>query len=190
MIKALILSVLLLPLAALAQDKTVTIHVEQEGVMFPAKGEEIVLKKEPFKLVVTLKNVDGIYLFAGFTDSIYKLEADQKIPDFENLPGMTMAEATFNEDKELIISADGWAYWFYDKKTDWHRFDKDLRVEKDFVIGNKTVKQFYFPSTEKTMPVSEVQAPLYLFFVAMDKENKKGEPEKELLRIKIKINWR
>jgi hypothetical protein len=39
------------------------------------------------------------------------------------------------------------------------------------------------------MPVGDVKDPLYLFFVAMDKENKKGEPQKELLRLKIKINW-
>jgi hypothetical protein len=187
--KTLLLSALLLPVTALAQEKNVTIRIEQAGMLYPVAGQEITLQKQPFKIVVTLQQLDGVYLYAGFTDSIYKLEAGQKIPDFENLPAMTMAEATFNEDQELIISAEGWAYWFYDKKADWHRFDKDISVEKNTVIGTKTVKQFYFPSTEKAMPVGDVKDPLYLFFVAMDKENKKGEPQKELLRLKIKINW-
>jgi len=50
------------------------------------------------------------------------LSENEKIPDFENLPAMAMAEANFNEDQELITSNDGWAFWFYDKKLNWHRF--------------------------------------------------------------------
>jgi hypothetical protein len=192
MMKTLLLSLLLLPLVGLSQntlDKIALIRVEQDGTFYTVEGQEITLRKQPFKVLVTLQSVEGVYLYAGFTDSIYKLEAGQKIPDFQHLPAMTMAEATFNEDQELMISTEGWAYWFYDKKSDWHRFDKKLEILKGGVIGTKTIKQFYFPATEKTMKVADVTEPLYLFFVAVDKENKNGEPEKELLRAKIKINW-
>lgn len=99
-----------------------------------------------------------------------------------------MAEATFNEDQELIISKDGWAFWFYDKEMDWHRFDKDIHVTNDSVTGVKTIKQFYFPETKQTIAVEQINQPLYLFFVAIDKD-KKGKPEKELARLKVKINW-
>jgi hypothetical protein len=190
--KTLLLSVLLLPLAGLSQntmDKIAFIRVEQDTASYRLEGQEITLRKQPFKIVVTLQKVEGVYLYAGFTDSIYKLEAGQKIPDFQNLPAMTMAEVPFNEDQELLINPEGWAYWFYDRKTDWHRFDKKLEILKGGVMGTKTITQFYFTAIEKTMKVVDVSESLYLFFVAIDEENKKGEPEKELLRAKIKINW-
>lgn len=184
-----LLVILLSPLYVVSQQKNAVIHIEQDGTIYPVSGQEISLKKQPFRIVVTLRQLEGVYLFAGFTDSIYRLDANQKIPDFENIPRMTMAEPTFNEDQELIISSDGWAYWFYNEKTDWHRFDKNVQVNKDAVTGTKTIKQFYFPPTERTMPVSEVKEPLYLFFMAVDTGDKAGKPGKELMRVKARINW-
>jgi hypothetical protein len=175
--------------ALFSQKKNVVIKIQQDASIDPVSGQEINLRKEPFKIVVTLSHLEGVFLFADFTDSIFKLNDNEAIPDFKNLPGLAMAESTFNEDQELIISKDGWAFWFYDKKMDWHRFDKNIVVTKDSVTGVKTIKQFYFPEPKQTVPVEQTDQPLYLFFVAIDKSDKKGAPQKELIRAKIKINW-
>ena len=172
-----------------SQKKDVSIRIEQGNSIQAVSGQEINLRKEPFRIVVSLHNVEGVYLFSGFTDSIFKLNENEKIPDFENLPYMAMAEANFNEDQELIISKNGWAFWFYDKKLDWHRFDKDILVTSDSVVGVKTIKQFYIPEPEHTVTIEQIEQPLYLFFVAIDKTDKKGVPKKELIRLKAKINW-
>jgi hypothetical protein len=189
---ALLSATILLPILIFSQKKTVSIRIEQDTTIHVLAGTidtPVILKKEPFKIVVSLKNLEGVYLFADFTDSIYKLKDNEKIPDFENLPSMAMAEATFNEDQELIISKDGWAFWFYDKKENWHRFDKTITVTGDSVTGTKTIKQFYIPEPKNNLPVEEVKDTLYLFFVAIDKTNKKGMPEKELIRLKARIVW-
>jgi hypothetical protein len=186
----LILPAIFFSLIIFPQKKNVSIRIEQENSSQSLSGQNIItLRKEPFKIIVSLNNLEGIYLFADFADSIFKLNENEKIPGFENLPGLAMAEATFNEDQELIISKDGWAFWFYDEKMDWHRFDKDIVVTTDSVVGVKTVKQFYFSEPKLTVVIEQIDQPLYLFFVAIDKRDKKGIPKKELIRLKIKINW-
>jgi hypothetical protein len=171
------------------QEKQVSINIVQDEVVYPVAGQEIYLNKKPFQIQVTLKNLEGVYLYADFTDSIYKLKENEQIPDFDLLPPMAMAETTFNKDRELIINKDGWAFWFYDTKLDWHRFDKEVLVTPDSIVGTKTINQFYFSDGERTVPVRRIKKPLYLFFVAVDKSNKDGAPEKELIRLRIKINW-
>lgn len=188
--KLLLLPVLLFFAGVLfAQGKKVSVRIIQDSAVYPVAGQEITLRKEPFKIVVTLSGMEGIYLYAGFTDSIYRLQENEKIPGFKDLPAMAMAETSFNKDQELIISDDGWAYWFYDKELDWHRFDKDVLVTADSIKGTKTIKQFYFPEPEHTVAVRDIGQPLYLFFVAIKEEDKDENPAEELTRLKMKINW-
>jgi hypothetical protein len=185
----LLLPGIVLSTALFAQKKEVAISIVQGSTVHTVANQEIYLAKKPFKILVTLKNLEGVYLYADFSDSLYKLEDTTRIPDFELLPPMAMAEATFNEDKELIINKDGWAFWFYDKKLDWHRFDKDVLITNDSIVGTKTVTRFYFTENEIPLRVQKVKQPLYLFFVTVDKVNSEGMPEKELMRMKVKINW-
>ena len=133
--------------------------------------------------------MEGVYLFAAFNDSIYKLNEQEPVPGFKDITSMSMAEEQFNPDQELIISDNGWVYWFFDPKLDWHRFDKEILVSGKQVIAAKSVKQFYFTSTEKVLPISEVAEPLYLFFISA-KKNKANELIGELQRYKIKIAWK
>jgi hypothetical protein len=185
----LIVHVLFFSTAVFSQHKAVAIRIQQGDTIYRVSGQEINLRKEPFKIIVSLRKLDGVFLFADFTDSIYKLNENEMIPGFNDLPGMAMAESNFNEDRELLINKEGWAFWFYDKDMDWHRFDKNILVKKDSVVGTKTIKQFYFYEPKHTVAIEQINEPLYLFFVAIDKMDKKGVPKKELTRLKIKINW-
>lgn len=174
-----------------AQEKnTYQVSIVQGGnVISPAFVNEITLSKTTFAIQVKLNKLDGVYCYAAFNDSIYKLSNTESVPGFESLPSMAMAENSFNTDQELIINPEGWAYWFYDSKLDWHRFDKEILVEGDNVTGTKTIKQFYDVITGKQIPVSEAHGPLYLFFISA-KEDNNHNLVKELQRYKIKINWR
>lgn len=183
------LACLFVSISGFAQKEYYKIKVIQDTVQVPGSNEVVFLQKKPFSIQVELQNLEGVYLFAAFKDSIYKLNERESIPDFKNLPSMSMAEEQFNPDQEIIIDDEGWAYWFYDAKLDWHRFDKEVLVSGKQVIATKTIKQFYLSSTEKVMPVAEVRETLYLFFVSA-KENKKQELTGELQRYKIKIAWK
>lgn len=180
---------LLIALPLCVQSQSFEIKIIQDSVFYKPDSNNVVwLKKGLFKLQVELKNLEGVYLYAAFKDSIYKLENSQQVPDFKNLPAMSMAEETFNPLQELSVSDDGWSYWFYDAKEDWHRMDKDVTISKESVIITKSIKQFFITPGEKTLPIIELNDTLYLFFISA-KGNKKMELVKELQRYKLKIQW-
>lgn len=186
----LVLFVFLFSNVSRAQKNTYEISIVQDGnVIKPVLANEVSLTKTPFKIQVKLNKLEGVYLYAAFKDSIYKIGNSDSLPGFQDLPAMSMAENSFNPSQELLISDDGWAYWFYNPKEDWHRFDKDVFVEGDHVTGTKTIKQFYEVASGKILPVAEVKEPLYLFFVSAE-EDGSHNLTKELQRFKIKINWR
>jgi len=163
----------------------------QDGKEVAPQNGVVELNKKTFAIEVSLTNLEGVFLYAAFADSIYKLGVGDAIPNFENLPFMAMAETDFNAEQELIVSDAGWAYWFYDKKLDWNRFDRNsVRKDGSTITGTKTIKQFYLiqDDAKSTEKVENVSSPLYLFFVSVE-ENKKGIPTKELERYKLRINW-
>ena len=165
--------------------------VQEETVVTPGSGESsIVLEKKSFKIQVLLQNMKGVYAFASMNDSLYKLPGTSPVPGFASLPVMTMAETEFNREKELIINNEGWAYWFYDPDMTWHRFNKKItQLDSGRVVGSKSIKQLYFLPGRHTLKLKDNNEPLYLFFVAAE-EDENGKPLKELLRRKIKIEWR
>lgn len=138
----------------------------------------------PFIIQVDLHQLDGVYCYASFSDSIYKMTPADTIPNAADLSMWAMAESTFNEDKELIINPDGWHYWFYDSTIDWHRFDKELTAKGGEITAFKTVEKLYFTEGEKIKKLSELDdAPLYLFFVS-------APGTKEEQRYKLKLAWK
>lgn len=164
---------LLIALPLCVQSQNFEIKIIQDSVLYKPDSNNIIwLKKGLFKIQVELKKLEGIYLYAAFRDSIYKLENNQEVPDFKNLPAMSMAEETFNPLQELSVSDDGWSYWFYNAKEDWHRMDKDVVIGKESIIITKSVKQFFITPDEKTLPIKELNDTLYLFFISA-RENKK-----------------
>ena len=169
----------LLASESFAQKQSFEITIIQDSVTIPKGEHEIVLQKKPFKIQVALQGLEGVYLFAAFKDSIYKIDIQQEIPGFKEIPSMSMAEESFNPDHELIINNDGWAYWFYTKKENWHRFDTGIVIAGKKITGTKSLKQFYFIEGEQKLMVEEVSMPLYLFFFSA-KQNKKFNLETEL----------
>jgi hypothetical protein len=178
-----------LSFAVNAQNENFQIKIIQDSTEYKADvNNNVSIKKKPFKIQIELKGIEGVYLFTSFKDSIYKIKNDKLIPGFKDIPSSTMAEESFNPNQELIISSDGWAYWFYKATDNWHRMDKEVVVTSNATIISKTVKQFYFPDTDDEVLLENNKKQLYLtFFSAIKNDN--GELIKELQRYKVKINW-
>lgn len=177
----------------LAQKKDASIRILQEENVFqldPGQNK-ITLQKKTFKIQVLLQNLPGVYAFASFKDSLFNLPDNMPVPGFNQLAVMTMAEEEHNKEKELLINNDGWSYWFYDPSINWHRFNKKIiRLDSGRVVGTKTIKQLFLLPERDALRLKENGAALYLFFVAAETEEDDGTPQRELLRRKIKIEWR
>jgi len=176
-----------------AQQKNVTIHIVQEDDVFTSGPghNSFTLEKKTFRIQVLLQNIKGVYAFTSFKDSLYNLPDNNPVPGFASLAAMTMAEPEHNKEKELIMHEQGWVYWFYDPAVSGHRFNKKIiLLDSGRVVGTKTIKQLYVLPGRETLKLKENNLPLYLFFVAVEEEDSKGQPRKELLRYKIKLEWR
>ena len=182
---------LLMPALAYSQNKQISIHIGQDkSVILDTYESQATFSKKSFKIQVLLENVAGVYCYASFSDSIYKLGEQDAIPGFADLPGMAMAEEKFNDEKELMISDNGWSYWFYDPAINWHRFNKKIvLLGNGRLVATKSIKQLYIVNTKKEIKLKDNNSPLYLFFVAIGETDASGKPTKELLRRKIKIDW-
>lgn len=184
---------LLLSADLFAQVRSADIRIVQGDTYYYPKetAETIVLEKKTFRIQVLLQGVKGVYVFASFGDSLYRLPVSDPVPGFASLPEMTMAEEEFNKEKEMIVDDGGWSYWFFDPQLNWHRFNKKIiLLDSGRLVGTKTIKQLYIPALRDTRKLKDNNDPLYLFFTVPETESASGKPEKELLRRRIKIEWR
>ena len=184
--------VLCLQQTVAGQNKEVIIRISQdESYVLNQYYSEITLKKKAFKIQVLLAGVEGIYSFAGFTDSVCcKLGEEDTIPNFSLFPDITMAEADFNKEKEMLVGESDCSYWYFDPTGSTHRFNKKVvKLDSNRYVGVKTVKQLLYVPTREEIKIKDLNRPLYIFFVAADRVDSKGRPIHELMRRKVKINW-
>jgi hypothetical protein len=188
--KVLSLALLFISFVSLALEAVFEINIYQNNQLVIPETGVYKLEKQPFQIKVSLHNMEGVYVYADFSDSLYRLPHTQPIPGYSQLPAMVMAETQNNADKELLISKNGWAYWFHDGKSKVKRFDSEIANQgRGSFTGTKTVNKFYFTSTQQAVSVQNVTQTLYLFFLGTQKD-KKGNPTSEIGRIKYKIEWR
>ena len=183
-----IISIVFSTNVSLKKHKKYEIELIQNGIKIDIKDTIATLKKEPFKIKIPLFDHDGVYMSSSFNRDYFNLMEEDEIKDYQWLPMKVRAEKDFNIDKELGIDNETFAYMFYDKKKDWHRFDKEVIVNKKTVIGTKSIEKLCLVSTQKIIDIKKVDKPIYLFFLATSK-NKKNKIPKELGRVKIKLAW-
>lgn len=189
---ALFVALWLASLGVCAQGKEVIVRISQdESYVLDKYYTEITLEKKSFRIQVLLNGVDGIYSFAGFSDSICcRVEEMDTIHHLHTFPEITMAEPNFNKDKELLVGEKDCSYWYFDPELNTHRFNKKVvKLDSSRYVGIKTVKQVYYVPKRKEIKIKDLRTPLYLFFVAVDETDNEGRPIKELMRRKLKINW-
>jgi hypothetical protein len=180
----------IIPASAQKQDVVIRVSQDESSAILSEFQTSLQLKKKAFKFIVMLENTKGVYVFASIRDSIYRFTETSPIRDFVYLPLLELREDEYNQNKELNISEDGWSYWFYDTSIAWHPFHhKIVGLGNGRVACTKVIKQFYDVADRSIIKIRDINQPLYLFFVAVAEYDANGNPSKELLRRKIKIEW-
>ena len=158
--------------------------IYQDGKEVKPKSSIIKLKKAPFTIKFEVEKEEGIFLQASHLDSWYKLEDSESIPDRKYISPKAMAEENFNTDKDLIISNEYYAYWFFDEKDDWYRMSRVEKTENGFK-AEVDVENFFIREPEKNViKVEKATKPIYLFAFIPD------DGDKEYVRLKYKIEWK
>lgn len=183
---------LLLITGTLFGQQSLSIRILQEDTIHPvAPGQDIIrLQKKSFRIQLLLQHIEGAYIQASFRDSLFRLPPDQSVPGLADLPSMAMAEESFNKEKELLVSDEGWSYWFYDPALNWHRFNKKITLlDSGRVVGTRTIKQLYILPEDEAVKLKDNDRPLYLFFLVPAGQPSDGHLQGELIRYKLKIEW-
>lgn len=176
---------------AFSQTK-VGLKILQNGAPVTPVNGEYELKKAPFSVEFTfdVNNVDGVFVFADFTDVVYKTGDKASLPDLQDIPYKIVKEENFNTSKQIAINTDNWSFWFYNKEKNEYRFDREIKtVDANTVTATRTVEQVYFPVKEKALKVTEITEPLYLFFLVTNPYNQRGVV-RELYRQRMKLNFK
>jgi hypothetical protein len=177
------------PLATFSQQKVGIRIVQDHGTFLNDFETTLVLKKKPFKIQVLLENIRGVYVFANIKDSVYRFTETDSIQDFKYLPLLELSENPYNSEKELNVSRTGWSNWYYDPTISHPFQQKVYSLYGNGTVCTKYIETLYDVADRKQMSVSEVNTPLYLFFVAVSEYDKDGKPLRELMRRKVKIEW-
>lgn len=173
-----------------AQNPSVSITLVQDEQRITINEFDtlVILKPTPFHFEVELSNCKGVYLQASRTSEYYDTPKDSLLKDWNYIPDKVMAEDDFNVDKDMLVDNDGFSYWFYDPKKDWHRFDKELKVKKNLVKATYTVNNIYDTAKHDQVELSDYLDTLYLlFFIA--EENDSHQLTTELARKLIRIRF-
>jgi len=166
------------------------IHFIQNGLEVPVINEHVTLAKSTFQLQVELLKVDGIFGACSLSDSLFQIPIQESLPETDLIQWKIAVEPENNADKDMIVSADSYFYWFYNPKVDtWHRFDPNPLVVKGRVIGTKTIEHLFLSEQDNTqtqnVELTAIQQPLYCIFFLMDDKS-----EKTFKRQRIRVDWR
>src|SRR5687767_5879239 len=76
----------------------VAFKILQNGAPVTPVNGEYELKKAPFSVEFTfdVNNVDGVFVFADFTDAVYKTGDKAPLPDLQDIPYKIVKEENFN----------------------------------------------------------------------------------------------
>ncbi len=174
-----------------AQEKKIIIRLLQDESLMLSDFQDVIrIKKKPFKFQISLKNMDGLYVFASMRDSVYRFNEKDTIRDFKYLRLLQLEEDKFNVNKFMNLSETGWSYWFYNSAAEWHPFSKKIiKMDSSTVICTKSIKQVKDLAEQRVIRIKDITSPIYLFFVGVAEYDADGNPKKELLRRKLKIEW-
>jgi len=167
-----------------------TVEILQDNKIIPIENHIATLEKKEFQLRITLNNHDGIYFHSSFNPKYFKLKDNQEITGLQTISNFTRVEENFNTDRDMEIDDESISYLFYDSTINWHRFDKDIQVNGNTVVGTKTIDKIYIERNKKTISLSNINRSVYLFFIATNNQSGGSLATKELGRYKVELRWK
>ena len=183
-------AVLLLLSFAPQTNPVFTVEILQDNKIIPIENHVATLEKKQFQLRITLNNHDGIYFHSSFNPKYFNLKDNQEITSLQTISHFTRVEENFNTDRDMEIDDESISYLFYDSTINWHRFDKDVQVNGNTVIGTKTIEKIYIERNKKTIPLSNINRSVYLFFIATNNQSGDSLATKAVGRYKVELRWK
>lgn len=142
-----------------------TYQIVQENRIMNCSTGIIHLKRAPFTMILKLNHPLGILIAASEGPDRY-LAAINEAPleDFIK-PATGMAESSFNENNDIMLSAEGTNYWYYENAKD-HRFNK-ATASNGIITCKRYIKNIDFVDDANVdQPIEETEMQnLYLVFV-------------------------
>lgn len=159
----------------------------QDGKKQVIKDQEsIQLKKEDFSIDVAFNQMQGIYMNLC-TDYNPDFASGKRFEAFESIPFQALAGSPGNEDNELIVNCESYNYWRTENGANYS-FNSYKRYGP-IQVGTLSVSNFYFSDTEENLDVSELNQPLYMYIVAVRKDEADGRAVDLLKSHYFQINW-
>ena len=157
--------------AHLQSDQWFVAAIFQDGVLHPVRNQRVVLRPAPFAIVVAMHEPDGLLVNASVKPDICrgvvkKRSLDEILEEPDMFMGM--AEALFNEEHALYVSAISPHYFYYFAPED-HRYDRVDLVD-GAVVGHRLVEHLWdlegegFAGPSGMIAMEEMTVPLYLSF--------------------------
>lgn len=175
--KLLVCLVALISLRSFAQETVANVSITQNGKAVSSGAGVFKLARAPFQFNVQLAGVQGIYVSADLSNSIYNIPFGQPLP---NYAGSVLAESANNAKRQLNVSGSTWSYWSNAAQS----FDAPVKPNAYGIYSyTKTVTQLYNPATKTAISLAQA-APVYLYLVA-----KKPDGNGEYVRLRFKIEW-
>lgn len=138
----------------------------QNGAMIPVRNHQVILKKQPFTIVLSLRQPDGILVNASFDpQSFNQARAGAPFADIAGFSDLGMAEEPFNPKTLLMTSNEAPHYWYYENNAS-HRFNQ-VTSQQNRLICERIVGQIMYRDTSKKMlSIRDIQEnALYLVFM-------------------------
>ena len=161
----------------------------QNGEMIPVANHQVSLAKQPFTIVLYLRQPDGILVNASFDSQSFK-QAGNGLP-FAEIAGFSdlgMAEEPFNPKTLLMASGSAPHYWYYEHDAN-HRFNQ-VTSQQNILVCERIVGQIMYRDTSKKMvSIREIQEnELYLVFMKTEWTSdfrQQRERQREFIQIRF-----
>ncbi len=168
-------------------DGIFSIAVEQNNNNVPVSGGIVKLKREPFKIIITMSEPMGVLISASFkADSYLKAKEGATLSEIPGFMETGMAEGTNNSEKDMMINDNAPSYWFYDDDES-NRFDVTY-LKDEQIVCERSIKQFFMVDTQTNMKVKDVATDLYLVFLTSSWNNDFTQ-RTEYQREYMKVQW-
>lgn len=134
--------------------------------MIPVADHQVRLAKQPFTIVLYLRQPDGILVNASFDpQSFTQARNGTPFADIAGFADLGMAEEPFNPKTLLMTSNRAPHYWYYEHDAN-HRFNQ-VTARQNILICERIVGQIMYRDTSKKMTsIRQIQEDaLYLVFM-------------------------
>jgi hypothetical protein len=170
--------------------KLIDISFIQNGKRIQPIDGTITLDKAPFDMIFKASKPFDVMVNASFNDSIFKLAQNTKAlteqEQFKETAGI--AEVLFNADEGMYISKDATSIWYYEDEKS-HKFNT-VEIENESYNCIRSIKNLHDSDTDEHIDITQINRPIYLVLLSVDKIDGSVRHLKELQRLAVKIEWK